>query len=136
MQMMPANSALQATMVTEVADSIFFWANVTNITFSIVQHADLALHHHTLPAVCAAVSPALVLPTITPGLDMHSMITHQGEHDDGLLGKGMSEQHTMLGFAEVIPVTLFIRNTALAACYQLQLVCCFMPDSSCSAMMC
>ena len=39
MQMMPANSTLQATMVTEVADSIFFRANVTNITFSIVQHA-------------------------------------------------------------------------------------------------
>ena len=104
-------------------------------------------------------SPALVLPTITSGLDMHSMIirgldmhsmiiygldmhsmiTHEGEHDNKLLDKGMSTQHTMLSFAEVAgktPVTLFIRNTALAACYQLQLVCCFMPDSRCCAMMC
>ncbi|KAL0031892.1 hypothetical protein WJX79_003802 [Trebouxia sp. C0005] len=77
MPMMPADGVLQATMVTEAADSIFLWAVVTTITLISAQHADLASHHHTLPAVYAAVSPALVLPTITPGLDTHSVIIHR-----------------------------------------------------------
>jgi len=107
MQVMPANSAMQATMVTGVADSIFFWANLTNTILTDVQHADHAPHHHILSAVCAVVSPALVLPTITPGLEMHSkiihgldmhsmiihgpdmlsVIIHGGEHDHKLSGK-------------------------------------------------
>lgn len=89
MEVMPANSAMQATMVTGVVDSIFIWADVTNTTLAIVQYAAPALHHHTLPAVCAALSPALVLPTITDGL--HSMIIHGGEHDDHLSGRRMSK---------------------------------------------
>ncbi|KAL0023747.1 hypothetical protein WJX77_001091 [Trebouxia sp. C0004] len=36
MQMMPANSAVQVSMVIGLADSIFFWVNVTNTTFAIV----------------------------------------------------------------------------------------------------
>lgn len=78
------------------------------------------LHIITPSQLFSAVSPALVLPTITPGLDMHSVIhfgldmhsmtihgldmhstiTHGGEHDDRLSGKGMSKQHSMLGLAE------------------------------------
>ena len=110
MQVMPAHSAMQATTGTGVADSIFCWANVTNITLIIDQRADPALHHHTLAAVCAAVSPALVSPTITCGLDMHAMILHEldihstiiheGGHDDKLSGKRMSRQHTVLGFPQ------------------------------------
>ncbi|KAL0023836.1 hypothetical protein WJX77_010158 [Trebouxia sp. C0004] len=39
-----------------------------------------------MPALCAALRPALVLPTITPGLDTHSMVIHEGEHDDKVSG--------------------------------------------------
>ncbi len=124
MQMMPANSAIQATMVTVVADSIFSWTYVTNTIFTDVQYADHAPHHHTF----SALSPALVLPTSTPGramhstiihglnmhsmiihgLDMHSMISHEGEHDDKLSGTRMSRQHTVLGLAERQEILLLL----------------------------
>jgi len=128
MQMMPANSAMQATMVTAVADSIFFWAYATNTTFSAVQYADHAPHHHTFSAVYAVVSPALVLPTITPGLDMRSMIIHaldihstitpEGEHDDRLSGKRMSRRHIVLNGKANSYYSFNLQHCACCICIQ------------------
>ncbi len=73
----------------------------------------------------AVVSPALVLPTITPGLDMRSMIIHaldihstitpEGEHGDRLSGKRMSRRHIVLSMARQTLITLSICSTVLVA---------------------